>query len=57
MIIYEKSIQAIKEYDSKPSVEEWGKMAMKFGYLSSKTLVRLSGSNNFSELCDKIRKK
>lgn len=53
---YEKSIQAIKEYDCKLSVKEWNKIAIEFGYLSSKTLVRLSNSKNFSKLNDKIRK-
>ena len=53
---YEKSIQAIKEYDRKISVKEWNKIAMQFNYLSAKTLVRLSGNTNFSELNDAIRK-
>lgn len=56
MNIYEKSIQAIKEYDCRLSVKEWNKIAIEFNFLSSKTLIRLSGSKNFSELCDKIRK-
>ncbi len=53
---YEKSIQAIKEYDRKISVKEWNKIAVKFNYLSAKSLVRLSGNKNFSELNDAIRK-
>lgn len=53
---YERSIQAIKEYDRKISVKEWNKIAVKFNYLSAKSLVRLSGNKNFSELNDAIRK-
>ena len=53
---YEKSIQAIKEYDRKISVREWNKIAVQFNYLSAKSLVRLSGNKNFSELNDAIRK-
>ena len=53
---YEKSIQAIREYDRKISVKEWNKIAEQFNYLSAKTLVRLSGNKNFSELNDAIRK-
>ena len=53
---YEKSIQAIRQYDSKISVKEWNKIAVKFNYLSAKSLVRLSGNKNFLELNKKIRK-
>lgn len=53
---YQRSIQAIKEYDCKLSVKEWNKIAVEFNYLSAKTLVRLSNSKNFSELNNKIRK-
>lgn len=53
---YERSIQAIKDYDCRLSVKEWNKIAIEFGYLSSKTLIRLSSKKNFSELCDEIRK-
>ena len=53
---YEKSIQAIRQYDSKISVKEWNKIAVKFNYLSAKSLVRLSGNTNFSKLNDAIRK-
>ena len=52
---YQRSIQAIKEYDCKLSVKEWNKIAVEFNYLSAKTLVRLSNSKNFSELNDNIR--
>ena len=52
---YEKSIQAIRQYDSKISVKEWNKIAVQFNYLSAKSLVRLSGNKNFSELNDAIR--
>lgn len=53
---YERSIQAIKEYDRKISVKEWNKIAVQFNYLSAKSLVRLSGNKNFLELNKKIRK-
>lgn len=53
---YERSIQAIRQYDSKISVKEWNKIAIKFNYLSAKTLVRLSNNKNFSELNNIIRK-
>ena len=53
---YERSIQAIKEYDRKISVKEWNKIAVQFNYLSAKSLVRLSENKNFSELNDIIRK-
>lgn len=53
---YERSIQAIRQYDSKISVKEWNKIAIKYNYLSAKSLVRLSGNKNFSELNDAIRK-
>lgn len=53
---YERSIQAIREYDRKISVKEWNKIAVKFNYLSAKSLVRLSGNKNFSELNVIIRK-
>jgi hypothetical protein len=51
---YEKSIQALKEYDCKLSVKEWNKIAKQYGYLSAKSLTRLSGKN-FSKLNDEIR--
>jgi hypothetical protein len=53
---YEKSIQAIRQYDSKISVKEWNKIAVQFNYLSAKSLVRLSGNKNFLELNKKTRK-
>ena len=51
---YEKSIQALREYDCKLSVKEWNKIAKKYNYLSAKSLTRLSGKN-FSKLNDEIR--
>lgn len=51
---YEKSIQALKEYDCKLSVKEWNKIAKEYNYLSAKSLTRLSGKN-FSKLNDEIR--
>lgn len=53
---YEKSLQAIKDYDKKLSVNEWNKIAKKFGYLSAKSLTAISGKN-FSDLNKCIRKK
>lgn len=55
MNIYEKSIQAIKDYDNKLSVKEWNKIAAEYGYLSAKTLTMIRGMN-FSKLNNKIRK-
>ena len=54
MDIYEKSIQAIKYYDHKLSVAEWNKIAVRYGYLSAKSLTRIS-NKNFSKLNDEIR--
>lgn len=54
MNIYEKSIQALREYDCKLSVKEWNRIAKEYGYLSAKSLTRLSGKN-FSKLNDGIR--
>lgn len=51
---YERSIQALKEYDCKLSVKEWNKIAMKYNYLSAKSLTIISGKN-FSKLNDEIR--
>lgn len=55
MDIYEKSIQAIKDYDHKLSVAEWNKIAKEYGYLSAKSLTIIS-NKNFSKLNDEIRK-
>lgn len=54
MNIYEKSIQALREYDCKLSVKEWNKIAKEYGYLSAKSLTMISGKN-FSELNDEVR--
>lgn len=53
---YERSIQAIREYDCKISVREWNRIAVQFNYLSAKTLIRLSGNKNFLELNKTIRR-
>ena len=53
---YDKSLQAIKDYDKKISVKEWNKIAKEYGYLSAKTLTIISGKN-FSNLNKCIRKK
>jgi len=52
---YERSIQALKEYDCKLSVKEWNRIAKEHGFLSVKSMTRISGMN-FSRLNDEIRK-
>lgn len=53
---YNRSIQAIKEYDCKLSVKEWNQIAKQYNYLSAKALTVLS-NKNFSKLSNEIRKK
>lgn len=53
---YEKSIQAIKDYDTKLSVKEWNRIAKEYNYLSAKTLTRLA-NKRFAKLVDETRKK
>lgn len=57
MNIYEVSIQALKDLDNKISVKEWNRIADRYNYLSTKSLLRLSNCNNFLELQIKIRSK
>ena len=56
MDIYEKSIQAIRDYDHKLSVSQWNIIAKKYGYLSAKSLTIISGKN-FNKLNNTVRKK
>ena len=51
---YERSIQALKEYDCKLSVKEWNRIAKENGFLSAKSMTRISGKN-FSKLNDEVR--
>lgn len=52
---YERSIQAIKDYDRRISVKEWNKIAKEYNFLSAKTLTIMS-KKNFSKLNEEIRK-
>ena len=54
MNIYEKSLQAIKDYDKILSVKEWNKIAKEHGYLSAKVLTIISGKN-FKSLSVEVR--
>ena len=56
MNIYEKSLQAIRDYDKILSVKEWNKIAKEYGYLSAKVLTIISGKN-FKRLSVEVRKK
>ena len=53
--LYLKSLKALKEYDNKPSVKEWNKIAVQYCFMSSKTMCYIS-ADNWSNLCDKVRK-
>ena len=53
--LYEKSIIALKDYDIKPSVKEWTRIAKEYDFMSSKTMCWISGLN-WNQLCDKVRK-
>ena len=50
---YEKSIQAIKDYDHKLSVKEWNQIAKQYNFLSAKALTIIS-NKNFVELNNEI---
>jgi len=54
--IYMKSLIALKEYDSKPSIKEWTKIAKEFNLMSSKTMCLISGLN-WNQLCHQVRRK
>ena len=53
---YERSIQAIKDYDCRLSVTEWNKIAKEHNFLSAKALTIIS-KKSFSKLNEEIRKK
>ena len=54
--LYEKSIQAIKNLEYKPSRKEWTKIAREYNFLSATSLSAIYGKS-FTELCTEIRKK
>ena len=53
---YEESIQAIKDLDCKVSVREWNEIAMKYNFLSTFSLARLS-NKSFTQLCIDLKKR
>ena len=53
--LYTKSIIALKQYDCKPSVKEWTRIAKEYDLMSTKTMCIISGLN-WNQLCRKIRK-
>jgi len=56
MTLYEKSIQGIKDYDTKLTRKEWGRIAVSFGFLSSTSLCFASGLCWY-QLIDQVRSK
>lgn len=53
--LYTKSVIALKQYDCKPSVKEWTRIAKEYDLMSTKTMCIISGLN-WNQLCSKIRK-
>lgn len=53
---YERSIQAIKDLDNKVSVKEWNQIAMKYNFLSTFSLARLS-NKSFTQLCIDLKRR
>lgn len=53
---YEKTVQALKDYDCKVSKKEWNKIAKEYDFLSSYSISRLSGMS-FTKFCTNLRKK
>jgi len=53
--LYIKSIIALKQYDNKPSVKEWTRIAKEFNLMTTKTMCNISGLN-WNQLCSKVRK-
>lgn len=43
--LYKKSIIALKQYDNKPSVKEWTRIAKEYNLMSTKTMCIISGLN------------
>lgn len=56
MTDFEKAIQAIKDLDKIPSVQEWNKIAIQYNFLSTYTL-RVITNMNFISFCKSIRKR
>lgn len=54
--LYIKSIIALKEYDRKPSVKEWNKIARKYNFLTTKSMTFISNTS-WDRLCKMVRKK
>lgn len=55
--MYQESITYLKSLTKKPSVKQWTQIAQENNFLSVKSLLRLSGMNNFYELCSTVRKR
>ena len=53
---YDRSIQAIRDLDSKVSMKEWNQIAMNYNFLSSYSLARLS-NKSFTKLCIELRRR
>ena len=53
---YEKTVQAIKDLDCKVSKKEWNKLALKYNFLTSYSIARLSGMS-YTEFCRKLKKR
>ena len=53
--LYKKSIIALKQYDNKPSVKEWTRIAKEYNLMSTKNMCIISGLN-WNQLCSKVRK-
>ena len=53
---YERTVQAIKDLDKIPSVQEWNKIAMQYNFLSTRTLRAISNMS-FIDFCKSIRKR
>jgi len=56
MTDYERTVQALKDLDSKVSKKEWNKIAMEHGFLSSYSIARLSGMS-YTQFCTNLRKR
>lgn len=53
---YERTVQAIKDLDKIPSVQEWNRIASEHDFLTTCTL-RMITDMNFIKFCRAIRKK
>ncbi len=54
MTDFERTVQAIKDLDKIPSVQEWNKIAIQYNFLSTYTL-RVITNMNFVSFCKSIR--